>query len=329
MVDFRRTTSTSNYLGQREQRRLLLLVLALGLVILAMQEAAKPQRWYWLWQGDLPREAEHAAVESFDTRLPAPVALAADEILVLPPEPDEQSDAFALPSGVQAELLESVHDDTIFRGAEHAAWFHFFDLLAHRTDEQLADESLGVVTFAQLYRQPASYRGRLVMLQGRLRRAVWQPAPKNEQGLAGYYQTWLQPDDNPADPIVIYALELPPDMPTGSDILVEVSATGYFFKRWVYEAPGALRVAPVVLARTVEPRTPILTAPSAAPNNPWWLVAGGVLLASGVVLYLMRSERARPSHFAQPETIVPPSTDEHLDALDEDRAPSGVPTEEN
>lgn len=316
MANFRRTSTTINYLGRREQRRLLMLVLALGLVVFAMQEAAKPERWHWLWQGQPPSTPLPANEAPIDTRLSVDrPELDDDEILVTQPDTSADTTDAKYPPGVDAELLATVRDDTIFRGSEHEAWFHLFELLSSRDESQLAAESLGPLTFAQLFRQPDAYRGRLVTVSGRLRRAVWQTAPTNERGIEGYYQTWLQPDDNPADPMVIYCLKLPPGIPTGESISAEVTATGFFFKRWAYEAPGALRVAPVLLARTVQLRAALLTGASpTSPSSLPWIVGGGLLLAVVVVYYVARIERAKPRAAVGPTAVVLPPNGEEADS---------------
>jgi len=106
-------------------------------------------------------------------------------------------------------------------------------------------------TFADLHRNSEAYHGRLVTLRGHLRRLVSSPAGENAHGLQQLHEAWLYVDGAQQNPVVVVCTELPPNIPTGSDILVDlVSATGYFFKRYGYEdRSGKPRFAPLVLAQ--------------------------------------------------------------------------------
>lgn len=109
-------------------------------------------------------------------------------------------------------------------------------------------------TFADLYRNPEAYRGRLVTFRGHLRRLISSPTGENPHGLRQLHEAWLYVEDAQQNPVVVVCTELPPNIPTGSDILVDfVSATGYFFKRYGYEdRAGQLRFAPLILAQRLE-----------------------------------------------------------------------------
>src|ERR1700741_5007531 len=48
MLDFRPKGRTRNYFARGEQRKLLALVFAIGLVLFVIEEAAHPKRWLWL-----------------------------------------------------------------------------------------------------------------------------------------------------------------------------------------------------------------------------------------------------------------------------------------
>ena len=109
-------------------------------------------------------------------------------------------------------------------------------------------------TFADLHRNPEPYHGRLVTLRGHLRRLISSPAGENAHGLQQLHEAWLYVDGAQQNPVVVVCTELPPSIPTGSDILVDfVSVTGYFFKRYGYEdRTGQPRFAPLVLAHRLE-----------------------------------------------------------------------------
>ena len=74
--------------------------------------------------------------------------------------------------------------------------------------------------------------------------------PINRFGIAGYYDLWLKPSGQNS-PIRVYCLSLPEGFPRGEKLREEVTVTGFYFKRQAYMADDGLRVAPVVLAKTV------------------------------------------------------------------------------
>jgi hypothetical protein len=148
--------------------------------------------------------------------------------------------------------LELIQDDAPFRARERDAWFHLLQLLRENDEGTLERASIGRVTFVQLFQQPDQYRGQLVTVRGTLRRTEHLPSPSNDYGFRDYHRVVLQPEDNFRHPIIAYVLEFPEGMPTGMEIEEEVGITGFFFKRWEYEAQRELLIAPVVLAKTVQ-----------------------------------------------------------------------------
>ena len=109
-------------------------------------------------------------------------------------------------------------------------------------------------TFVDLHRNPAAYHGQLVTFRGHLRRLVSYPAGENPHGFKQLHEAWLYVDGAQQNPVVVVCSEVPENIPTGTDILVDlVSATGYFFKRYGYEdRAGQPRFAPLILATRLE-----------------------------------------------------------------------------
>jgi len=242
----------------------------MGLVIFAMNEVRKPEnvkriaRFFGQENGEvtlLDQLPDPPPDPPADNRLPPPSPPAEDEIpgtFHSPAEVEvEQDTTGRYHPGVKPGYFDDVRDDTTFRAAERDAWFHLFEVLKRNDEKALEANSIGRVTFAQLFSQSNEYRGRLVTLRGTLRRAHRLTAPKNAYGIERYYQTWLQPDDNPTTPMVVYSLYLPEGFPTGMNISADVHVTGFFYKRWAYKAGDTLRTTPVVLARTVDWRKPV------------------------------------------------------------------------
>lgn len=152
-------------------------------------------------------------------------------------------------------------------------------------------------TFADLYRNPEIYHGQLVTFRGHLRRLISSPAGENPHGLQQLHEAWLYADGSQQNPVVVVCTELPPNIPTGTDILVDfVSVTGYFFKRYGYEdRSGQPRFAPLLLAQRLEwtPRPP--RSGLASSGLMFGLTFGAAVMVAVVWWRLSRSRRvARP-----------------------------------
>ena len=144
--------------------------------------------------------------------------------------------------------LEKVRDDTVFRPGDDEAWFQIWMTLRSGDLGALRRADARRVSFPELYGQPRSFRGRLVQFSGTLHRLQKVQAPANQYDIDGYWQAWIEPDDGPASPIVVYFLRLPAGLPEGMKLAEPVEVIGYFFKRWAYQASDTIRTAPLVMA---------------------------------------------------------------------------------
>jgi hypothetical protein len=158
------------------------------------------------------------------------------------------------------------------------------------------------VTFAQLFSQPRSFRGRRVRMVGTIRRLQEVAAPANALGIERYWQAWLDPAGGPASPVVVYFLSLPPDTPTGMRVDIPAIVDGVFFKRWAYEAGDGIRLAPLLMG--LEPRRPprIESGRGTSPVVGWAL-ASIALLVGATFLALRFAAASRPSAAPLPGRI--------------------------
>ena len=192
--------------------------------------------------------------------------------------------------------LALVRDDTVFRSADQQAWFAIWK----RLQEEAAAGSPPrgrEVTFAQLFAQPRSFRGRRVRVAGTIRRLQEVAAPTNALGIATYWQAWLEPAGGPAAPIVVYFLDLPPGIPTGMRVEIPAVVDGVFFKRWAYQASDAIRLAPLLMA--TEPQLPprITSGRGQTPIVGWALVSiGGLLATTWLALRYAATSQAPQRH---------------------------------
>lgn len=318
MANFQQTPKPRNYLARREQWRLLLLFLALGLVAVMISLARDPANFAWFAALDktadgLSKNLSGGDQTPVDNRLePAAPREEVPGTFVSPlnvtseSEPTGTSRYFP---GVRPELLTAIADDTIFRYDERHAWFNLLDVLNKAQQEGLRRASTGRASYAQLFKQSGDYRGELVTVVGTIRRAHPITAPRNDYGIEKYYQTWLQPDDNRASPMVVYCLKLPDGFPTGMHVAEEVEITGFFFKRWAYRARDSLRTAPTLLAQTVDWRR---RAPAAGrgPTDTFSLLmifgAALILSLSAVSYVYFRTRSPRPSRPPGPDIPIAP-----------------------
>ncbi len=286
VLDFRSRSARRAKQGRHERRRLLLLVLLLGLCIILIDKFRDPAMWRWFDRLSAPQPGA-AGDAGIDNRLAAIAEKQAPGTFLVPndrPTGKRGQSPFAgtargvlrangdcplFPLGVKPEELASIRDDTPSTRDEQPISLRLMDILRHTDAATLRKASLGPVTYAQLFRQPEQYRGQIVSVAGVVRRVNLIELPENEYGIRQYYQVWLWPTDNPSSPIVVYCLELPRSFPTGMETNEQVEVTGFFFKRWAYQAQDTLRTAPTILARSLQwDRRPMLAT---KPAETWAL----------------------------------------------------------
>jgi len=281
VLDFQRGPQPRNFLARREQWRLLVLVLMLGLVGLFALEARDPDHYRWLFAQGRNGPA-----------LPAPV--------------ESGKAAEAGPSrhfpGVEPGLVASIRDNRPLERPEWDTWLHFFDVLETNDEATLQEASAGRVSFVQLFEQSKEYRGELVTTGGIVRRAHPAKTPENDYGISDYYQVWLWPADHPNDPMTVWCLHLPEGFPIGMEMAEEAEVTGLYFKLWAYKAPdGKVLTAPMLLARTIHWRKkPVVAeAPSRSPLPLGLLVVGAAAFAVLATVYIYyRTSTAGPARAA-------------------------------
>ena len=291
VFDFRRNSKVPNYLGSKEQRRLLVILALVGVLAILMFQARDLGRGSWFASsgpaGGVELAGQSAAGETAATN--DPPGSPADEN-GFPAPTDRQ----ALFPGVRPDYLTTVEDDTVFRAVEADAWFHLLALLEKTDQRDLERASLGRVGFLQLDQQADEYRGRLVTIDGTVRGAKLVAAPPNGYSIKQYYQLWLQPDRGSPALVAVYALALPEGFPLGTDLEAPCAVTGFFFKRWAYPAREGIATAPLVLARTVDWQPPPPPpAPEAPPGEQFvWALFIAVILAVMIVGFFIARTRA-------------------------------------
>ncbi|MCA9100221.1 MAG: hypothetical protein KDA63_03665 [Planctomycetales bacterium] len=257
-----------SYFSRREQLRLLMLVLSLGIVLLAIQTAAQPEKWYWLWGGHPPQGAvagKHSPGNA------APVTAGGDAIADFQ---IRHASAEPLDDVVDDTLrtqLRRVEDDRPFRAGEHDLFYALLARLDALGPSPAQQAEVPTVSFLELAAAPAQLRGSWVRFRGTARWLKEVEPSANDHGIERLYQLWVQPQDDPRSVSVVYCTQLPRgfadaavkngdgsggEFPVDSSTLLAmrepVTITGISLKRWPYQARDGMRTAPLLLTSAPE-----------------------------------------------------------------------------
>ena len=191
--------------------------------------------------------------------------------------------------GISQDMLENIQDNAPVYAAETRSLMKLWNRVNAMTPEEIRDASVGRVLFAQYAKQPGAYRGNVVRLRGKIRliekqnihpgnrkKSPEDPTPAEDQAqktavisqvpqtdetssqkdpdfgydFDHYYELWFQPDDAPAEPVLVNTLEIPEHFPIGREISIPAVIDGVFFKLYLYEqSDGILGTAPAFYAK--------------------------------------------------------------------------------
>ena len=286
--------SAAPYLNAADQRRMLGMVGALGLVLFAASWAADPTNWYWIAPpAAVPAAAPLAGDErpDFTVRDAAAFAPPPGAILVTPAAPD--AGAADEPDGrLPAGLTQSARDRTLgLNRAEREAVAAILARLAE--DPPAGDAAAG--SFPALMRDPDFYRGKPVRLGGGAKGVRDLPPSATYPG--GAVEVWFYPPDAGENPVRVLANRAD-GLPRAAllDETVPVTVTGALFKLQGYAARGPggeerTHVAPLLLADAVAPATIVAAVPQTPAALPWVVlgVIAAALLAGGLLVWRWRA----------------------------------------
>ncbi len=302
------------------------LVLLLGVALILANGARRPGTWRWLDRlaGATPRDDPAPGV---DNRMrPERQSEFDRDGFIIPkwePEPESSKRRREYFPGVDPDLLERVRDDAFFTAADRECTLNLLHVLEETDRGKIQAAAEDPVTYAQLFRQPEHYRGRLVSISGAVSRVARINLGENQYGIDHYFEVMLVPNVKPPAPVIVYCLRLPDGFPIGEDLSEEAKVTGFFLKRCAYHAEDGLRTAPTVLAKSLQwrkrpgmPEEPPVEARKLIPA-----IVGAALLAIIVAWYVYR--RTRPSRPAAgerpPDFELLEKMDQGSDAADEGR----------
>lgn len=262
-MKFPHRPSPPPYLNRRDQYRMLGLCLLLLLVLFAIDVARKPKNWEWFFRMGGPSSVrDENDLRDIDFRViePGHDGVAPDEIVVLPEEQAASRGAAEEPfmpadlRQLDARMLAGVQDQRVgFLRAEHPALQALITHVRQAPFQELQRSGDAQVGFRVINVEPERYRGRLITIQGVLRRyePFELPALSTEEGML-LHQGWIFTSDSANNPWFALCTERTPDLPLSSQTEIPVRFTGYFFKRYGYATTTGLHVAPLLIGKRFE-----------------------------------------------------------------------------
>jgi len=309
-------TNRVPYLNRGDQKRLLVLVGMIAMIVFSIEFAARPSSWYWLT--GRPADAEPVGENKKETpRPPEKIdfrpdmkepSLGPQVIRVVGGHTPADADRYKPGNDssesanreehelkLAPELIELIRDNAVgIRESERELYYY---LLAKTRDVPavtLESASRRSIAFAVLMNESKDRLGEIITVKGELRRLAAIPAGKNEFGIETIWEGWLFNSDSGLNPFCIRLTSIPEGIPTGQDLGsgVIVKVTGYFLKRYGYPAQqDRLHVAPLILAKNVHWDQ---KRPSSVPDDlgivPYVLGFAGILgVIISILLYRFRS----------------------------------------
>ena len=268
-------------LSGRDQRRIIILVCGLGLVLFGVKLSSNPEFWKGLFPERFPDQtAEKSGSEEFiigggDADAPRPLEPGAffseansngepspfdrrnaiDDSFSESPAESSTSIGNRVTSRIPAQVLDTIRNNTMgVRASENDAYYL---MLAAAARQEQSDPLIQKnATFPVLMANSDYYRGAAVRITGKLKRLVPFEAGENQFRITNLYDAWIltrESGNRPYHVVCSNVQGLP--LSESFDTLPDVTVTGYFVKREGYSTQGGtLNMAPLVLAGTIKPR---------------------------------------------------------------------------
>lgn len=297
-----RSSNRTPYLSRRDQVRLGIFAALLGFVVIAMQQASRPEMWYWLTGNPALRpdakpeeEGQPPAEKKIDFNVNAEESsVDGNAVRVVEKLPDLEDDGELT---IAPELLTVVKDNAVgIREAERDLYYFLLAKVRDAPLKSLEKAARDDVAFTVLMTESPKFIGELITLKAELRRLQPYPAGRNEHGVDQLYEAWLKTDDAGDNPYRVVCSRIPDGIPSGMEVKsgTIVKITGYYFKRYGYPAQEhRLHVAPLILAGEIQWIRTRDAAPRKADAGivPYVLGLAGVM-GTGIAYMLWRFRRS-------------------------------------
>ena len=330
---FRTKQRPRGVLRAKDQRRLSLMVVGFGLILLCFTVARRPTFWGWMFPDEQnATQASEDSASGQSTYTPEQV-LQHDEILIsdnnsgqLRSSVDETSqihETFRIPYGdsssdaaipqVGDHLLKTIKDDTIgIHSAESDAYFAAMKLASKIEQRRNLKAPRG--KYALFMDSPVGSRGVAWKIEGQLRQLTKISSGPSGLGVgASQYEGWITTPDSGDQLLHVVAMNADKSLtklipPRSKNRTVKFSAkgspdirfTGYFFKREGYasgtEDNPTLSLAPLFVAGTIHNVPPkVVTTTRADQLTPYlgWLT---VAICAGIAVMIWNFSTSDIAH---------------------------------
>jgi hypothetical protein len=252
-----------------ELPRLLTLLVMLGVLVLLIGRARDPGTWRWLAPDAGGPTANRAGLA-----LPEASVVSADPLAQGPTDLDPQEWDAA------REEFQAITDKAPLSKEEMPAYWRLMAWQQHQSTRELRSRAKKEVTFKKLWHEPQKWRGKLVEIPVHLRQtAKAEDLAENALGLSTVQEVWGWNSDSQPYWYWLVCPELPPGMPTGTNIFEEATFVGYFLKLLPYEDhQGKTLATPLLIGRLIW--HPAADNPLAR-SDEWtwpWIAAGAIAL---------------------------------------------------
>lgn len=324
-VRFRSKEKPNGLLRPRDQRRLTMVIFAVGALALVLKYAGSTTLWTGLL-GNPPQSADTGRQPAVSEALLGDSELHSDEITVVPTEGAgrrdldlrsllDKSEAARLDRAAQGlnvhqsaagatpipvNLLKTIRDDALgIQTVESDAYFASLRLAGQMAAAERKQAPDG--RFALFMDSPETCRGRAWTLRGKLRRMNRVQDDANSFGLKTLYDAWISLPDSGNQLVHVVAIAADAGLPlknSAGAAAPDIELTGYFFKREGYirsgtDGLGDVGLAPLLVTGRIQRYQP----PTAERNGaealtPWlgWLSLVVVISVGLVVLQFRASD---------------------------------------
>lgn len=303
-------------LSRRDQRRIIMMVCGLGLVLFGIKLSANPSFWKSLFP---ERFVEQPAdeVPEFQLSSAGPI----DETITRPllpnefrSQPDSRfvkaeasdfdrrnaiDDSFKEPvpkidttphnrvsNFFPTEVLNSILDNRM--GVRKSESDAYYLMLAAAARKKIPDNEIEkAATYPVLMSNSDYYRGAPIQLTGKLKGLVPFEAGENRFRISNLYDAWIftrESGNRPYHVVCSGVNNLP--LNDNFEKPPEVTVTGYFFKREGYSSKGGLSSAPLVLAGEIKPR-PIAQVVAAEDGQIQHYLSWFAVAVAGVLMFTL------------------------------------------
>jgi hypothetical protein len=301
----------------RSQRRMRLIIICAGLVVLVLAVSGKTSSFTELFTGAVPSVPRPPAVSesllgnnnlrpdeffvggSGANEIASTYSSMLDREGVKDMESVKTTDFNGVPV-VPPILTRTISDDRLgVLSTEMAAWFGTLRMAQKLTRSDM--EILPAAQFPLFMDSPQSCRGKAFTLRGRLRRLTPFAIDQSPQsfGLKTAYDAWISTHDSGNQLVHVVSVSAESGLPNPEAAGVEppdVEMTGYFFKREGYAAKGKkgdgeLGITALFLAGKIQ-RIPPQSKVSRASEMTPWLTWIGIAVCCGVTVLVWQFQLA-------------------------------------